>query len=150
MKLSLHCLLFFVFLIPAFAACDRSGDTPPVVNTLTLGAYTVKEYYLDRAGNGNFEDALEDCDKDNTWSFKTGGLVDFDEGPVSCDPSFAGSVLTQKWALQNNDTVIAFTFDNGAGGEDTYYLEIVSITDTRLELVTHGSTLPKEKYILQR
>lgn len=150
MKFSLHCLFSFLFILPAFAACDRSEDSPSAAKFLTLGAYTQKEYYLDRNGDGNFVDNLDECDKDNTWLFKTDGTVDINEGPVSCDPSFAGAVTTENWVLQNNNTVIAFTIDDGFGGADTFYFEIVSFSENHLELVTHGSSLPKEKYILRR
>ena len=145
-------LLFLLMAFPLFGACDKSGEqNPPEDETLTLltqGPWTSMEYWLDQGGNGNYVRVSEACDEDNQWIFNTDGTYEISDSTLRCDPNGGVLSVVNKWALKNNNSVLSLIYEMPFLSTDDF--DIVSITSNRLEIVSVGTALPIEKYVLKR
>lgn len=68
---------------------------------------------------------MEDCEKDNLFTFKTDNTIDLDEGPTKCDPNDPQTRNEGPWTLFDNDTKINM---------DSIDFEILELTKSRFKI----------------
>ncbi|MCA0238386.1 MAG: hypothetical protein LCH81_18580 [Bacteroidetes bacterium] len=149
MKFSiLSCLLLALF---AFSACGDDED-PPSTESKLLGVWLRQEYWEDIGADGDLDQIFSDggCDLDDQFDFKTGGVIEYNDGTVHCD-LFSLS-LPGEWELLNNDQELSITFE---GWGEVLYYTITDISETRLELDRifpddPNAHLPFEKLVFRR
>ncbi len=73
---------------------------------------------------------MEDCEKDNLFTFKTDNTIDLDEGPTKCDPNDPQTRNEGPWTLFDNDTKINM---------DSIDFDILELTESHFKI--NGTTL---------
>ena len=132
--------LFLIALgIAVFASCSKDDDSkgePTKTQLLTTVPWKYDTAGIDANGDGTIDTALpdgtvEDCDKDNTFTFQADGTGTADEGPTKCDPTNP-QTMTFNYSLNSNATIINFpdTVISGISGDVT----IKELNATRLVL----------------
>jgi len=106
--------LLYVAMI-AICSCTKNNNekssTPSSAELLTAKPWRLLSYGFDSNKNGivdNNEEAIRDCETDNTYVFNKGGSGVVNENSKICsggDPSH-----TFIWALRNNNAVLDFYF----------------------------------------
>jgi hypothetical protein len=106
-------LLYAVGII-AISGCTKSTNEKSALSAaelLTSKPWRLLSYGFDINKNGMIdsnEEAIKDCETDNTYVFNKGGSGVVNENSKTCggtDPSHSFI-----WALRNNDTVLDFYF----------------------------------------
>ena len=132
-----HYFFLLILLSPfIFTSCDKDDDNEtPKTKTELLTASPWKRTALtsnpayDWNADGNAAtDVLSimlPCERDNTDTYRTNGIMETNEGPTKCDPSDP-QTWTTTWELVNNETEIRY--------DDTYNYTIVELTETTLKL----------------
>lgn len=121
-----------------FTGCSKDDDDDKQSKTelLTSSTWKFSNAGIDADNNGTIDSplpdgTLDDCSKDDTFVFNTGGTGTADEGPTKCDPSDPQSV-NFGWALSNNEQDLTLTgFD--FGGLDANF-KIRTLTTTKLAI----------------
>ena len=131
--------MIFSLCVAAFAGCSKDEDNngePTQKQLLTTVPWKYDNAGIDANGDGTIDTALpdgtiEDCDKDNTYTFQPEGTGTMDEGPTKCDPASPQSIPFQ-YSLNGNATVINFpdTLISGISGD----VAIKKLTATQLVL----------------
>jgi hypothetical protein len=110
-KLSTHC--FFLLLLFVFAGCSKPGQpNNPTVNKeklLTQKPWRLFSYGLDVNNNGltdPSEEAINNCEKDNTYSFALDGSGIVSDNIERCPGNNAMSSF--EWSFVNNETELDF------------------------------------------
>ena len=131
--------MIFSLCLAAFASCSKGDDDdgePTPTQLLTTVPWKYDNAGIDANGDGTIDTALpdgtiEDCDKDNTYTFQPDGTGTMDEGATKCDPSNPQSIPFQ-YSLNSNASVINFpdTVITGISGD----VAIKKLTATQLVL----------------
>jgi hypothetical protein len=147
-------LLPFLFLTIVFCKKeDVKDDTPTSFSpdVLTAGVWVIKQDFVDQNANGTLVDILEDCSRDDTWSFKTTGSYIYTEAGELCEPDLGTYQLTGKWEMQNNNTTLHIELgEDVIIDEDDY--QIITLNDTLLVLhvLKPNTTQVIEKVVLKK
>ncbi|HSB91823.1 MAG TPA: lipocalin family protein [Flavitalea sp.] len=132
-------LMIFSLCIAVLASCSKNDDNdkePTPSQLLTNVAWKYDNAGIDANGDGTIDTALpdgtiEDCDKDNTYTFMDDGTGTMDEGATKCDGS-SPQTVPFNYSLNSNGTVINFpdTVISGISGD----VSIKKLTATQLVL----------------
>lgn len=133
----LKTLVFGSLVLVAFS-CKKSNDTPAQSKTelLTQSAWKINDYGIDANNNGTLEaneSAIQDCEKDNTFSFKTDGTGTLDEGQNIC--SGENQTTSYNWSFKSNETILSS--DNGPSAGDA----IIQTLDANNMVLTMDVTI---------
>lgn len=137
-KLILFTLLTSIIAISFSCSKDDNG-TPQKTKTELLTTGTWK-FSSATSGGIDVSSFLQSCQKDNIYTFATGGTGTVDEGPTKCN---SGDPQTSPftWAWLSNETMLQLstTLFSGAGGDVT----LISLTETELvgSMVISGQTV---------
>jgi hypothetical protein len=112
-------------LLVAQVACKKDDDKSPS-EILTAGTWTQSDYKEDSDGDGDIESTIEPCDKDDTFTFKTDGTLEYRVGALKCAPTDTDGDGT--WALSADNKTL--TIVQGIG----LPLTIKEISNNRLVL----------------
>lgn len=131
-------LVCFLFFAGTLLSCKKNNDSPPTkTELLTTGSW---KFSSATSSGVDISGALQACQKDNIYTFATGGTGTADEGATKCngaDPQT--SAFT--WAWLSNETMlqISATLFSGATGDIT----IISLTETELvgSMIISGQTV---------
>jgi hypothetical protein len=112
--------------------CSKKDSSPKINADLIIGDWTISAlnyspmYDFDGDGlkESNAYSKMEPCEKDDIYSFLTGGTWKRDEGASKCDPSDP-QIVTGNWQLSTNQTTMNIDGDN---------LEIKFLSNTTLTL----------------
>ena len=125
--------------IAIFASCSKDDSTdsePTKKELLTESAWKFNNAGIDANGDGTIDTALpagtiEDCDKDNTYTFLPDGTGTMDEGATKCDP-LNPQTLPFNYSVNSDVTVMNFpdTVINGISGD----VNILLLNATNLKL----------------
>lgn len=88
-----------------FSSCKDDEDSPSRKEILTGATWTVSA----RTSAG-IPDTLEDCEKDDRFTFNTNGTIVSNEGAVKCDTSDA-QTRSGTWSLSSDEKVLTLTED---------------------------------------
>lgn len=106
---------FCVVLIVAISSCKKpttdNAVHPDATELLTASPWTLLSYGYDDNRNGivdGSEEAIQDCEKDNTYIFNKDGSGVARENTKICDGNEPTHSFT--WALTNNNTKLDFLF----------------------------------------
>lgn len=109
-KSSLYPILLAVLTL-SFGACkkddEKSNSEQLVEKDWRLTALTADPAI--NFGSTLYSDVyaqLQACDKDDLTIFKSGGIINFDDGATKCSPS-ASQIVLGVWTLNADETVIA-------------------------------------------
>jgi hypothetical protein len=97
--------MLFCTLTTLMTACKKNKDQTRS-EVLAAKAWKVADHGDDINKNGIIDPAesdLTNCDKDNSFTFATGGTGTFDEGASKCDPSDPQS-YAYNWQLTEGET----------------------------------------------
>jgi hypothetical protein len=108
-------LLFLAISMAAFvSSCKKEESSTPANNNNTGGGsnltktemLTAKKWKLVglTVGGADFYSQFDDCDKDDTFEYKTDGTYIEDEGATKCDPSDPQVITTATWKFTDNET----------------------------------------------
>jgi hypothetical protein len=132
--------LFLIALaVAVFASCSKDDDSdgePTKKQLLTTVAWKYDNAGIDANGDGTIDTPLpdgtiEDCDKDNTYTFQPDGTGTLDEGATKCDAANPQTVPFN-YSVNSDVTVINFpdTVISGISGD----VAIKELTATSLVL----------------
>jgi hypothetical protein len=117
-----------------FSSCNKDDD-PPVPKTktqlLTQGTWKFKSA---SAGGTDYSSSLQACQKDNVYTFITGGNGTTDEGLLKCNPA-DNQTTSFTWIFTTNETVIQVSsafFTNTSNNFD-----LISLTETEMIVSTY-------------
>lgn len=102
----LYCIQAVLFL----SGCKEKEplpDSKPTNSEKILGTWTLKETLHNQ--NGQFINALYDCDLDDTWIFEANGLLTGSQNGTTCDPGSPNGFSTH-YELQDNEEVLYLDF----------------------------------------
>ncbi|MEZ4933395.1 MAG: lipocalin family protein [Saprospiraceae bacterium] len=105
-----------------------SKDDESATDYLTGGTWKITESRSDIDGDGDLDDDLESCSRDDEYDFEKDGTLNFDDGAVKCDPTDP-QTTTGVWALSGDEKTLTLTVD-GFG----FAFEVISLTKSRMEL----------------
>jgi hypothetical protein len=107
---SLKVIMLFCALITLMTACKKNKDQTRS-ELLVTKAWKVADYGDDINKNGVIdasESDLGNCEKDNSYTFATGGIGTFDEGASKCDPMDPQSAAFN-WQLTEGETKLTLS-----------------------------------------
>lgn len=116
------------FTVLMLGACKKSSSKSKT-ELLTQSAWKINAMGIDANMNGtidNGESVMDDCQADNTYTFKTDGSGSTDEGANVCGGEPQTSSFA--WSFKSNETVI--NADNDTFGGD---FNISSLTDSEFK-----------------
>ncbi len=125
MKISKILMVAFMGL---FILSSCSKDDESAIDHITGGTWKITESRSDIDGDGDLDDDLESCDRDDEYDFEKDGTLNFDEGATKCDPNDP-QTEAGTWALSADEKT--FTVTSGGFG---FAFEVISITSSRMEL----------------
>jgi hypothetical protein len=115
---------------------DNNNNESPKMQMITSSAWKYDDAGIDANNDGNIDTPLpagsiEDCDIDNTFTFKSDGTGVADEGATKCDPTFP-QTANFTWSFANNETEIVFpdTLVSGLSGT----VKLITLTSTSMVL----------------
>jgi len=133
-----------------FSACNKDDELITKTDLLTSSSWKVTAEIIDpgfptfdNQGNitGSTNDIfamMDDCSKDNTFSFNTDKTLIMDEGATKCE-STAPQKTAGTWSFNSDETTLTITVDG-----DPITMTILELTDKVLKLtatqVTGGIT----------
>jgi PBP1b-binding outer membrane lipoprotein LpoB len=106
--------LLYTAAIMTISSCTKNSNESsplPARELLTSKPWKLISYGFDSNKNGMIdsnEDAIKDCETDNTYVFNKGGSGVVNENSKICDGSEPSHSFI--WALRNNDTVLDLYF----------------------------------------
>jgi len=129
----LSCSLLFIMV-----SCQKDSDKPKTkTELLTMASW---KFSSATALGIDVSAALQSCQKDNIYTFATGGTGTADEGATKCNAGDAQSAPFT-WSWQSNETIlqISAAFFTGMSGDVT----LISLTETELvgSVVISGQTV---------
>ena len=98
------------------------SDLPTQTSLITAHIWKVEKFSV----SGIYD--TKDCDRDDTYLFKTNGDVVSDAGATKCEPS-SPQTSTDKWILVGNKKIV---ITDGTISKDTF--DIAELTDSRFEV----------------
>lgn len=108
---------FFLALCMILFSCDKEDAGSSKTETLTNGSWKMRAYMTDYNKDGVYEENtfafLEDCYKDNIYSFNSNGNLNIYEGRSKCT-SIDPQTTTSTWNFQDNESSLQF----GGGGRN--------------------------------
>lgn len=120
----------------SIVACSKKSSGTSRTELVTKATWRYENSGLDVNKDGFIDTSLppgyvENCDKDNTLTFKSDGTGIMDEGASKCDPGNPQS-SPFTWTFKNGETVINFpsVVLSGISGDVT----ILKLTDTELDI----------------
>lgn len=129
-------LASFVLIFAASCSKDDNESGPSKSELLTSSAWKYDTAGIDANSDGSIDTPLpdgsvEDCDKDNTFTFQSGGTGIADAGATKCDSAEAQTV-NFNYTLNSNGTVINFpdTVITGISGD----VSVLTLTSSKLVL----------------
>lgn len=124
-------LIILAALVTIIPACEKDDDnTTPKTKTELITQASWKFSSLTVAGI-NANAFVDDCQKDNTFTFASNGTGIMDEGPTKCDPADP-QTSNFTWAFQANETQLFVSAPLFAGGSSSF--QIQGLTETQLIL----------------
>lgn len=105
----------------AFSACKKDDDDSSTKSEMILGNWSPTDILLN--GTSLWE-LMDDCDKDDTYTFKADGSTLYDQGAQKCDPDDDQTEI-DVYKLLENDTKILFEGDT---------LDILTLTNSVLKV----------------
>ena len=122
-------------------ACEKNGpgNNSTAAEILTAKPWKLISYGFDSNNNGMVdpnEEAIRDCEKDNTYTFNIDGSGVVSENSMICNGNSPTNHFT--WALTRNDTVLDFLFANAAIvklSADSLHIADLSSSQEKLLLV---------------
>ena len=105
---------------------DDSGQS--AIDIITSGIWKVTESRSDIDGDGDLDDTLENCSRDDEYVFEEDGTLNFDEGATKCDAADPQSD-TGNWGLSPDEQTLTLT----VGGFGIPFT-VVSLSSNRMEL----------------
>lgn len=128
--------LFFSAAIAALAltSCkkDKGDEQKAITVENIIGDYKLTSQTSKVEGTGQTNDdmlSLDACEKDDLFQFKTGGVFQFKDAGLVCDPDES---YTGKWSMQNNILSIDGSTINGT---------ITSLTNSKIEITATNTVL---------
>lgn len=125
---------FLIVLITAslllFNACKKSSSAPKSkTNTQLISNGSWRLISATIPGGGSVRNFLEDCQKDNIYTFNADGSGSGDEGTLKCN---AGDPQTAPftWNFQTNETILFISTTLYTSGSNQF--NIISISETSL------------------
>jgi len=107
--------MFLKFILSAILAvtlsCKKNDALKPATELLTQKSWTLVSYGYDHNANGLIdasEESIQDCEKDNRYSFAIEGNGLFEDNSLSCGNGIAEMPFT--WRLINDETTLDFLF----------------------------------------
>jgi len=130
--------LAFSTLLLFIVSCQKDSDNPKTkTELLTMASW---KFSSATASGIDVSAALQACQKDNIYTFATGGTGTADEGATKCNAGDAQNAPFT-WSWQSNETIlqISAAFFTGMTGDVT----LVSLTETELvgSVVISGQTV---------
>lgn len=121
-------------LLLAFSSCKKDEDSG--VDKI-VGVWQITSSRSDVDGDGDLDDDLENCSRDDEFDFQKSGTLAFDEGATKCDPTDP-QTETGAWALSTDEKTLTLTIDGFGLG-----YQVLSLTSKKMELRAEffGSTL---------
>lgn len=142
MRIGLLTIFALVLLIGACKKDEKSTTELLVDHQWRITAFT-SDPAVDWTGTGvlvtDVFSQFEACEKDDLTIFKSGGVVNFDEGAIKCDPSNP-QTETGTWALSADEKTLTVEGDS---------YEIVTLNENTLKikyLEDPGPGFPKYTY----
>jgi hypothetical protein len=122
---------FTIALVAMLFSCSKSNpDDPAREQALTTGSWKLTAYATDNDKDGTYEEntfaMIADCQKDNLFTFQSGGVLVQDEGPTKCGTNYPQSV-NSTWSFLDNRSKLKW-------GTTTYQIE--ELTQSSLILKT--------------
>jgi hypothetical protein len=120
----------------AFAACKKD-KTVSAFDHLTTGTWKVSETYLAKDTTvliDYYVAQMQDCAKDNSYTFNADYSITSDEGATKCDTSVAQKTTDGTWALADNDKTFSIKNSKILPLSGDVNMSIVSLDDTYLKL----------------
>jgi len=118
--------LSFLFLLLFVSACYKN-DGPAYLDLLTKAPWIMRSDQFINA-SGQYSEEIQDCQRDDTWTFKTDDTYDFMDNADKCDPLHSLD-YSSGWALVEKEAVLVFKFVF-----DEYRYRIITINETTLVL----------------
>lgn len=108
MKKTLLVLSMIVGSALIFNSCKKDDDASASTNTEKItGTWTASDLIL---GGQSLWSSVEDCSKDDNYTFKADGTGTFDEGATKCDPDDPQSEPAT-WKFIDNETKLVLDGD---------------------------------------
>ena len=129
-------ILALVALTIAFAACKKD-KTVSAFDHLTTGTWKVSETYLAKDTTviiDYYVAQMQDCAKDNIYTFNKDYSITSDEGPTKCDTSVAQKTTDGTWGLADNDKTFSIKNSKILPLSGDVNMSIVSLDDSYLKL----------------
>lgn len=125
----LFAILFISVL--AFTNCSKKGNTTPAKTKTELITTSTWKFSSATVGGVNVSGELEDCQKDNIYTFVATGAGIADEGLTKCD---AGDAQTGNftWNFQSGETLLVLSTTLFTGGSNTF--TIVTLSSSQLTI----------------
>lgn len=115
-----------VLLCLASPAC-RKNDGSSNRDLLAKAPWVLRsDQFIDP--NGQYIEEIQDCQRDDTWTFHADETFDFLDNATKCDPDFSLD-FSINWSLQDNENVLVFKF-----AFDEIRYRIAALDETTLEL----------------
>jgi hypothetical protein len=133
MKNYLLLLAAICALTVASCSSDKNDALPSKAEMLIKSNWKITErtqVTTDSAGVSTTTTALEDCLKDDTYTFSSGNKFTLDQGAIKCD-SLAPQISTGTWALTENDNKLTIT-----SGNVNLTGDLVELTSSKVVLKT--------------
>lgn len=124
----------------AMLSCGKDNDEPSSkskTELLTAQVWKISTVGLDIDKNGtvDFPYPLEDCDKDDKFTFKTGGTGTADQGTLKCDAADP-QTTDFTWAFKSNETILNVSIPNSLlTGDMTIKTLDTSTLETYIDVV---------------
>lgn len=122
--------VLFISLLACTNCSKKSSDTPAKTKTELIATGTWK-FSSATVGGVNVSGELEDCQKDNIYTFVATGAGIADEGATKCN---TGDAQTGNftWSFQSGETLLVLSTTLFTGGSNTF--TIVSLTSSQLTI----------------
>ena len=125
-------------------ACEKNspGNNSTAAEILTAKPWKLISYGFDSNNNGIVdppEEAIRDCEKDNTYTFNIDGSGIVSENSMICNGNSPTNHFT--WTLTKNDTALDFLFVNASiiklSAESLHIADLSSSPDKLLLVYGH-------------
>lgn len=129
-------ILALVLISIAFAACKKVNKVSAFEH-LTTGHWKITETYLAKNDTlliDYYVAQMQDCAKDNSYTFNTDYSITSDEGATKCDTSAAQITTDGTWALADNDKTFSIKNSKILPLSGDVNMGIVSVDDSYLKL----------------
>lgn len=121
------CLLFGLLLL-SLVACKKDDDTTETPEPTTKTDFLTLQPWKPVSDKINGNELIQDCQKDDKYTFSDNGNHAIDFGPLRCNTEL--NVTNNTWAFANNETTLVIT---AAGGSAIPY-ELITVNRDSLVL----------------